>query len=101
MGGERNWDGGGRSTNSREALFRRTYDWSATAASTATVAALATLEAVDPMKFSDVFGATLYDFVEPEALDALADSEGGVTLSFPIDDYRVRIDGEELTISRQ
>ncbi|MDF9744471.1 HalOD1 output domain-containing protein [Natrinema salsiterrestre] len=101
MGGERERDGGGRSTNSREVLFRRTYDWSATAASTATVTALATLEAVDPMEFSDVFGATLYDFVDPEALDALVDGEGHVILSFPIGDYRVRIDGEELTISRQ
>ncbi len=87
--------------NSRGALFRRTYDWSATVASTATITALATLEEVDPVELSDVFGATLYDHIDPEALDALVAGEGHVILSFPIDDYRVRIDGEELTITRK
>ena len=53
------------------------------------------------MELSDVFGATLYDHVDPESLDALIDGEGHVTLSFLIDDYRVRIDGEELTIIRK
>ncbi|WP_247001071.1 HalOD1 output domain-containing protein [Halosolutus gelatinilyticus] len=53
------------------------------------------------MELSDVFGATLYDHIDPEALDALVAGEGHVILSFPIDDYRVRIDGEELTITRK
>lgn len=101
MNGEREREGGERSANSRETLFRRTYDWSVTAASTATIAALATLEEVDPVELSDVFGTPLYDHVDPEALDTLVAGEGHVTLSFLIDDYRVRIDGEELTITRQ
>ena len=101
MGGERERNGARRCADSRETLFQQTYDWSATAASTATVTALATVEAVDPVEFSDVFGATLYDYVDPEALDTLVDRDGQVSLSFLIDDYRVRIDGEELTITGQ
>lgn len=99
MDGER--EGSDQSIDLCEPLIRRTYDWSATAASTATIAALATLEEVDPVELSDVFGATLYDYVDPEALNALVAGEGHINLSFLIDDYRVRIDGEELTITRE
>lgn len=99
MDGER--EDSDQSIDLREPLIRRTYDWSATAASMATLTALGTLEEVDPVELSDVFGTTLYDHVDPEALDALVAGEGHVTLSFLIDDYRVRIDGEELTITRK
>ncbi|WP_459890761.1 HalOD1 output domain-containing protein [Halostagnicola bangensis] len=67
----------------------------------ATLTALGTLEEVDPVELSDVLGTTLYDHVDPEALDTLVAGEKRVNLSFLIDDYRVRIDGEELTITRQ
>ncbi|WP_137288809.1 HalOD1 output domain-containing protein [Natronorubrum halophilum] len=94
-------DGADKSADTCESLFCRTYDWSATAASTATITALATLEEVDPVELSDVLDITLYDHVDPEALDTLVAGEERVDLSFLIDDYRVRIDGEELTITRQ
>ncbi|MDJ1433169.1 HalOD1 output domain-containing protein [Halostagnicola sp. A-GB9-2] len=67
----------------------------------ATLTALGTLEEVDPVELSDVLGTTLYDHVDPEALDTLVVGEERVNPSFLIDDYRVRIDGEELTITRQ
>ncbi|GAB7021010.1 hypothetical protein JCM18750_38720 [Halostagnicola bangensis] len=94
-------EGADQSTDAHELLFRRTYDWSATVASMATLTALGTLEEVDPVELSDVLGTTLYDHVDPEALDTLVAGEKRVNLSFLIDDYRVRIDGEELTITRQ
>ncbi|WP_224332305.1 HalOD1 output domain-containing protein [Haloprofundus halobius] len=90
-----------QSAEAREPLFCRTYDWSATAASLATLTALGKLEEVDPVELSDVLGTTLYDHIDPEALDTLVAGEGRVNLSFSIDDYRVQIDGEELTITRQ
>ncbi|WP_090618380.1 HalOD1 output domain-containing protein [Natrinema salaciae] len=65
----------------------------------ATLTALGTLEEVDPVELSDVLGATLYDHVDPEALDTLVAVQERVSLSFLIDDYRVRIDGEELAIT--
>ncbi|WP_224448274.1 HalOD1 output domain-containing protein [Haloprofundus salilacus] len=94
-------DGAGQSAEARDPLFCRKYDWSATAASMATLTALGTVEEVDPVELSDVFGTTLYNHVDPEALDTLVAGEERVNLSFSIDDYRVRIDGEELTISHQ
>ena len=94
-------DSGGHAADAREPIFRRTYDWSATAASIATVTALGTLEGVDPVELSDVLDTTLYDHVDPEALDSLVAGAERVTLSFLIDDYRVQIDGAELTITRQ
>ncbi|WP_049954731.1 HalOD1 output domain-containing protein [Halostagnicola larsenii] len=94
-------EGVDQSTDAREPLFRRTYDWSVTAASMATLTALGTLEEVDPVELPDVLGTTLYDHIDPEALDTLVTAEERVTLSFLIYDYRVRIDGEELAITRQ
>ncbi|WP_226042116.1 HalOD1 output domain-containing protein [Natrinema sp. DC36] len=94
-------EGADQSVDAREPVFRRTYDWSDTAASMATITALGTLEEVDPVELSDVLGTTLYDYVDPEALDTLVAAEELVNLSFLVDDYRVQIDGEELTITRQ
>ncbi|WP_207590504.1 HalOD1 output domain-containing protein [Halomontanus rarus] len=94
-------DDADQSADAREPVFRRSYDWSATAASMATLTALGTLEEVDPVELSDVLDTTLYDHVNPEALDTIVAGEERVNLSFLIDDYRVRIDGEELTITRQ
>lgn len=90
-----------QSAEAFEPVFSRTYDWSATAASAATLSALGTLKEVDPVELSDVLGSTLYDHVDPEALDALVAAEERVTLSFPFDEFRVRINGDELTITRQ
>ena len=77
------------------------YDWSNTAASMAILTALGTVEGVGPMELSDIFGAPLYDYIDPEALDTLASGKGHLNLSFLIDNYRVGINGEELLITRQ
>ena len=94
-------DNTGWSDDACEPLFRQAYDWSDTTAGMATLTALGTLEEVDPVELSDVLGTTLHDHVDPEALNTLVAGEERVNLSFLIDDYRVQIDGEKLTITRQ
>lgn len=101
MSMDRERAGADQSIDSGEPLIQQTYDWSTTAPSMAILTALGTLEGVDPMELSDIFGAPLYDYIDPEALDRLVSGEGQLNLSFPIDDYRVQIDGAELIISRQ
>jgi len=63
--------------------------------------ALGTVEGVDPMELSDIFGAPLYDYIDPEAPDTLVSGEGQLNLPFLINDYRVGINDEELLINRQ
>lgn len=41
---------------------------------------------------------TLYDYIDPTALDALVSNENSVALSFPFGDYRIHIDGNVLAV---
>lgn len=67
-----------------------------TPASTAIIRAIAILENVRPEKLSDEVDLTLYDHVDPDALDRLvaADAERGVSIALGIrseHEYAVRI----------
>lgn len=74
-----------------------TYD-EATPASIAVIQAIAAVEDLDPMDVE----FTLYDHVQPDALDMLVGHEsatGNVEISFTIDGYRVRVrDTGEVTV---
>lgn len=74
-------------------------DWSNRSPSIAVVDAIAALENVESTGLSDVLDATLFEYVDPEALDALVTGDGLVSISFPVDDYTVRIDRNRLIVS--
>ena len=75
------------------------YNWSDTSPSLAVVDAIAVVEDVEPTDLHQTLGTTLYDQLDPEALDSLVTSASHVTISFTIGEYRIRIDGDELAIS--
>ncbi|UTF55878.1 HalOD1 output domain-containing protein [Natronosalvus rutilus] len=74
------------------------YDWSDVDPSMAVINALASLEDVRPVNLSDEVDGTLYDFVDPEALDALVTDKSTISISFMITEYEVHIDGDKLQV---
>lgn len=44
-------------------------------------------------------GITLYDYIDPEALDALVTNDSDISISVPINEYDIHIDGNMLTIT--
>ena len=89
-------EAGGRTTP-----FIAAYDRSETPPSIAVVDAIASVEGVDPASLSAVGGTTLYDHVDPDALDRLlgsADAEA-VRIDFTIGSYTVRVGPETVTVT--
>lgn len=72
------------------------YDWSTIAPSEAIVKALASIENIKPANLS--VDSTLYDHVDPEALDALIAEDNPISVSFTAGDYKIQIDGKTLYI---
>ncbi|WP_254524068.1 HalOD1 output domain-containing protein [Natrinema caseinilyticum] len=80
-------------SDERPVVAERTYD-EMTPASTAVVYALAAALETDPIDCSTEHGITLYDYVDPEALDRLVTddrSDSTVTVDVPVDEYVLRI----------
>ncbi|GAB3674859.1 HalOD1 output domain-containing protein [Halopiger thermotolerans] len=69
------------------------YDWETTTPSQAIVEAVAAIEETTPVALACETGMTLYDYVDPEALDALigADRTESVEVTFDIDHLRVTV----------
>ena len=66
-----------------------------TPATIAIVRAICALENVDPMASPTDLGFTLYDHVDPSALEAVVGDgtgTGEVVITFEIDDYRIRVE---------
>lgn len=61
--------------------------------------AIAALERVHSTALHMDPGITLYDYVDPEALDALVTNDSDVSISFSINEYTIHIDGNMLTIT--
>ncbi|WP_255171106.1 HalOD1 output domain-containing protein [Natrononativus amylolyticus] len=76
------------------------HDWAEIAPSIAIVDAVAAIEDVDPREVSTVLGTTLYEQINPDALDTLA-TEGELAITFSIGEYTVRVDGNRVTIDRE
>lgn len=74
------------------------FDWSNIAPSMAIINALASLEGVLPRNLPTTVDGSLYDRVDPEALDALVTGERPIAISFAIADYQVHVDGSKLRI---
>ncbi|WP_254764589.1 HalOD1 output domain-containing protein [Natrinema marinum] len=80
-------------TEDRPILAERTYDES-TPASIAAIYALATALETDPISCSTEFGFTLYDYVDPEALNAIVTHDqpaGTVTVELSLEEYLLQI----------
>ncbi|PCR90232.1 HalOD1 output domain-containing protein [Natrinema ejinorense] len=88
----------GDSCSDSESIDAR-YDWSQTAASMAVINAIAAIENTDPENRREELAITLHDHVNPEALDTVVTNDTSVSISFPIRDYEIRIDGNTLTIA--
>ena len=81
-----------------EQLFCGQYTWSSTTPTVAIVNAIAGIENVEPTDLPTVLDTSLYDHVNPDALDTLVTECEHRVISFTVDDYRVRIKGNQLTI---
>lgn len=75
------------------------YDWSKRAPSEAVIEAISAIENVEPMSLSDTLGTTLFDHIDPEALDAIVTANTDIKIVFTFGKYRVQIDGDRLHIS--
>lgn len=74
------------------------YDWSNVNPSIAVIDAISSMMNVDPTTLSKETGTTLFDHVDPEALDTLVTDDEPVSISFTVDEYRIRIEGSELVV---
>lgn len=83
-----------------DVLLQRQVDWTTTTPTTAITTAIATIEDVDPVALPAESETTLYDAIDPGALETLVTDETDVTVTFVLGDHRVRIDGPVLTIGR-
>jgi len=88
-----------QSTETTVGSIEAQYDWSETTPSFAVINAVAVLENVEPVALSTTLEATLFESVDPEALDALVTDGGPLAVSFSFEDYHVRIDGNTLIVS--
>jgi hypothetical protein len=81
--------------------FQQTFDWDQTDPTAAVVSAIATIEDVDPVDLVAEHNLTLYDWIDPEALDTIlnTNAQNDVAVSFQIQSYRIRFEGNELTVS--
>lgn len=80
-------------SDERPVLAERTHDES-TPASTAVVYAISAALDTDPIACSTDHGFTLYDHVDPEALDTLVSDdrdEGTVTVELALNDHLLRV----------
>jgi|SRR6056297_2969728 len=68
--------------------------------SLAVVEGIARLAGVDPDALAAETGVVLYDHVNPDALNALVTDhpDVDVSLSLTIDEYDVRVDGDEVVV---
>lgn len=88
-------------TESGAVHVRQRYDWSETAPSIVAVEALASLENVDPVALATEFDTVLYEYVDPEALDAIVGNgrAGSVAITLSVLGYRLRFEGDELVVT--
>ncbi|WP_114578546.1 HalOD1 output domain-containing protein [Saliphagus sp. LR7] len=62
------------------------------------IESLADVENTSPSELSTELGGPLWDYIDPGALESLVTQSRDVTISFAVDSYQLKIDGEELTI---
>ena len=89
-------------TNPETEVYLSRYDWSSTNPLAAVVDAIASLEGVNPMELDVALGTTLFDHVDPEAMERLVMTSERVEIAFGVDGIGVRVSGEgELLVCRR
>lgn len=78
---------------------QRHYDWTEISPTVAILEAIAAHEYGDASQRSVVLDAPLHNVVETDALAALVRSEPPATVTFPVGEYRVRIDGNGVRVT--
>ena len=74
------------------------YNWSEAPPSVAIIYALAMLENVDPIQFSEELDRTLHDYIDPSALETLVGNDQAVEVKFRMDEYTIQIDNDGLIV---
>lgn len=94
------WDSNDAGHGRSGTLVTDEYDRRITPPSIAVIEAIASVEDVDPIDVSSANGMTLHDHVDTDALDRLlaAGSGTAVSITFPVTEYRVWIESDEITI---
>ena len=85
----------------RTGVGQQQLDWSETTPSMAVIDAIASVENTEPTDVVEELDTTLFDHVDPEALDALITGDNPVSISFTIDEYEVRFDGDTLEVTSE
>ncbi|MFC7239155.1 HalOD1 output domain-containing protein [Saliphagus sp. GCM10025317] len=85
--------------NADDGSVREEYDWSVTRPSIAVIDAVAHAEDVEITDVSSALDTTLYERVDPDALDTLVSASDHVSISFSVADYDVQIEGDEVVVS--
>ena len=75
-------------------IFQEQYDWSTERPSGAVIEAISEVENTDPIELPVI----LYEYIDPEALDALVTTDSNVSVSFTVGEYRVHIEGNRVGI---
>lgn len=75
------------------------YDWSNTVPSRAVINSIASIKNIEPAKLPIEEGITLYEYVDPESLDSLVTNDSSISITFTIDDCKIQIEGNEMTVS--
>jgi hypothetical protein len=76
----------------------REYDWSNVAPSCAVIQAISDIKNVEPTSLSEELDTTLYDHVDPDALDRLVTTNTEISISFTVEKYQIHIDGNRLSV---
>lgn len=74
---------------------RSNFDRSEKAPSIAVVEAIAAIENVSPTDLS----MRLYDYINPNSLDELVDSESGVSVTFSVDQYQIQVNETTIAVT--
>lgn len=79
-------------------LSVREYDWADITPSTAVIYELAELENTTPRSLWEGSGATLFDYIDPDALNSLISNDTSTHVSFTVQKYDVSIDKTGISI---
>ena len=82
-------------------IVKNVDDWGSGTPSMEVLAAVADLEGDEPEELARTSGVALYDYVDPEALDAILDHCPGITVSFSVDQYDVEVTNCRLSVSER
>ncbi|WP_440769583.1 HalOD1 output domain-containing protein [Natronorubrum sp. DTA28] len=88
-------------SDDNETSVQRQCDWSTATPSTTAINVIAAIEDIDPVALSEQLETTLFDHVDPEALDTLLATSADIEISFALEEYTVRLDEGTVAVSHR